>query len=484
MFSLIVQRMSPSRLLSLCVLSLALVFVANIMYSRKVSAEIDAYASSITQNGAAGVVLLATVTEDVRLISTRAMWVRDSTTTEDREAIAGWLDDMDRAIAEYLRTGEYPGELELYLRAERQRGPFVAAVGRALATAADTPAARSEVRQALSAATDRLFDAIRELTHLNAEHIGQESAALTEVRRHARVISNVFRVLTLFLAVAGIVLARATNRRHIQLVEESRRLADARANELELFGGRVAHDLRGPLAAIQLTRDGAVRSDRPDAPRQALERIGRQVRRMSEMIDALLAFAQAGARVKPGICTNIAEVVEDVASDNQGAADEARTSLVIEPMPNATVACSVSVLTIILSNLVRNAVKYIDGGESDLRRVTVRMRERDGRLCFEVEDTGPGLPRGTEEQVFEPFVRVSNHANGGIGLGLATVKRLVEAHRGTTGVHSVPGRGCRFRFDLPCAGVSSEMQAVSSDGGRQPTVRRSATALRSSPRAR
>src|SRR3954454_4311097 len=108
MFSLLFQKMSPARWLSLCVLALALVFVANIMYSRRVAAEIDAYAGSITQNGAAGVVLLATVTEDVRLISTRAMWARDSDKKEDRDAIAAWLDDMDRAIAEYLRTGEYP----------------------------------------------------------------------------------------------------------------------------------------------------------------------------------------------------------------------------------------------------------------------------------------------------------------------------------------------------------------------------------------
>ena len=61
-----------------------------------------------------------------------------------------------------------------------------------------------------------------------------------------------------------------------------------------------------------------------------------------------------------------------MASDNQAAADEAHTAIVIEPMPNATVACSGSVLAIVLSNLMRNAIKYIDGGESELRQVTVQ----------------------------------------------------------------------------------------------------------------
>lgn len=72
---------------------------------------------------------------------------------------------------------------------------------------------------------------------------------------------------------------------------------------------------------------------------------------------------------------------------------------------------------------------------------------------FEVEDTGPGLPPGTEERVFEPFVQLEANRRGreGVGLGLATARRLVEAHGGEIGVTSRPALGCCFWFTLPAA---------------------------------
>jgi signal transduction histidine kinase len=65
-----------------------------------------------------------------------------------------------------------------------------------------------------------------------------------------------------------------------------------------------------------------------------------------------------------------------------------------------------------------------------------------------VDDTGPGVPREIEAKLFEPFVRGTS-AVPGAGLGLATVKKLVEAHRGHVGCKSAPGSGSTFWFDLP-----------------------------------
>lgn len=79
------------------------------------------------------------------------------------------------------------------------------------------------------------------------------------------------------------------------------------------------------------------------------------------------------------------------------------------------------------------------------------------RVRFEVEDTGPGLPPGLEPLVFEPYVR--GHKTGaGIGLGLATVRRITEAHGGEVGVFANKERGCTFWFELPCA--TSQSPAV------------------------
>jgi signal transduction histidine kinase len=442
------QRTSPARWLLLCVLSLAVAFVGSSIYSRKAAQEIETHSNSITQNGSVGVVLLATVTEDIRLISTAAMRSTPATVSDDRERIDSWFRDMNQAITSYRMTEDYPGELELYLVAERRFGPFTNSVDDVLRTTTGPAGEHLTSTQRLSTTSDALATAIRDITKLNADQIALEGEAISDARRRAAEVSSDFRMITLALAVAGILLAWATSRQHLELMEDSKRFAEERANELELFAGRVAHDLRAPLTVIQMNSEAAERARPPCNTKVAFERIARQGRRMGEMIDTLLAFAQAGARAQPGTCENVHEVVQEVVQDCQPMAAEEEIELVVEPLPKVAVACSPSVLGIILSNLVRNAIKYM-GESGDLRRVTIRMRERDRWLHFEVEDTGPGLPRGSEDRVFEPFVQVSGTHTGGIGLGLATVKRLVESHGGRVGVHSIPGRGSRFRFDLP-----------------------------------
>jgi signal transduction histidine kinase len=105
------------------------------------------------------------------------------------------------------------------------------------------------------------------------------------------------------------------------------------------------------------------------------------------------------------------------------------------------------ILSSLISNLAHNAIKYI--GEGAERRITIRVLDRDAILRFEVEDTGPGLPPGFEQVVFQPYIRARGSLQPGFGLGLATVKKAVEAHGGRVGVRSQVGRGCLFFFELP-----------------------------------
>ena len=102
-----------------------------------------------------------------------------------------------------------------------------------------------------------------------------------------------------------------------------------------------------------------------------------------------------------------------------------------------------------LSNLIRNAVKYI--GTGDERRVTIRVEPRDETARVEVSDTGVGVPESLALHVFEPYVRATDNAKPGLGLGLATVRRFVEAYGGRVGVESSPGRGSTFWFELALA---------------------------------
>src|SRR5262249_21386033 len=126
---------------------------------------------------------------------------------------------------------------------------------------------------------------------------------------------------------------------------------------------------------------------------------------------------------------------------------EAGPEIVIHPFEPCFVACHKGVLTSILTNLMRNAVKYMS--DSAVKRVTVRVHERRSLVRIEVEDTGPGGPTRLERDIFEPYVRAEGVTQPGLGLGLATVKRFCEAHGGEVGVRSTPGSGSAFWFTLP-----------------------------------
>jgi len=137
-------------------------------------------------------------------------------------------------------------------------------------------------------------------------------------------------------------------------------------------------------------------------------------------------------------------------------AAQRHAALRFDDVPDVAVACSPGVLLSLLGNLLRNGLKYL--GSAEVREVSLRVRERRGRVIFEVEDTGPGIPAELGTRIFEPYIRGPNTGAPGIGLGLATVKRLVESHGGSLGVRAGSRGGALFWFELDeaLAGTRSE----------------------------
>lgn len=115
--------------------------------------------------------------------------------------------------------------------------------------------------------------------------------------------------------------------------------------------------------------------------------------------------------------------------------------------PGLCAAMGAGLLRTVLRNLVSNAVKY--GARRDGARVQVLAEPEGEAVRIEVADDGPGIPPDRLPHVFDAFVRASAEP-GGFGLGLATVKRLVEAHGGDVSISSRPGAGTRVRLALPC----------------------------------
>jgi signal transduction histidine kinase len=260
-------------------------------------------------------------------------------------------------------------------------------------------------------------------------------------------------------------LALRTLRAQAELEASSRALLESRAAELEAFAGRVAHDLRDPLTAMSLRLSLARRAPPAELVPDLIRPLSEQIESLNRTIDALLTFARAGGRPDPDARAQVADVVRAVVADVEPLAREARAELRVEDLPSATVACASGALRSVVANLVHNALKYLDGGER--RIVTLSADVRRGRVRVTIADTGRGVPPGQEQRVFEPFVRLQPAAARGIGLGLATVKRIVETHGGAVGVRPTPGGGASFWFELPLAGDAA--RALSASGRRRPS---------------
>jgi signal transduction histidine kinase len=254
----------------------------------------------------------------------------------------------------------------------------------------------------------------------------------------------------LALQSASVLVATAVVASTIGMLRKRRRQTESRLDELGQFAARVAHDLRSPLMPPMLALD-RVRARLPPGDPLAgnVERGARSLKTIERLVEGLLAFASSGTSPSDASATSICETLEAILAEYTDAAATAGIALSVDCPCEARVRCSPGTFVSIVSNLVGNAIKYM--GSAVDRRVTVHVTVGT-QARIEVVDTGPGIPAGAEERIFEPYVR--GHTGGfGIGLGLATVQRLVLAHGGRLGVFRNQGPGSTFWVELPIAAV-------------------------------
>jgi signal transduction histidine kinase len=297
---------------------------------------------------------------------------------------------------------------------------------------------------------EKVDEAVIGLKALNTSTAQARSNSILQARRGALRLATALGTVSLIVAViAGLLVLRVSRSRDRLMLKHGRLLAE-RATELEAFAGRVAHDLKNPLGAmaVLILLAGRRRGDDPKL-REDLGRLTSQVKRMDQIIDGLLAFARSGANPLPGARADLRAVLDEVTSEARLAAEAAAVELRIGSFPATELACTPAALTSILSNLLGNAAKYIGGGRQTPRQISIRVENLDAVTRIEVEDTGPGLPPGADRIIFEPFRRLTEGNQPGIGLGLATVKKLVDAYKGRVGVVSTEGCGSIFWFEIP-----------------------------------
>jgi signal transduction histidine kinase len=225
--------------------------------------------------------------------------------------------------------------------------------------------------------------------------------------------------------------------------------------ELNDFAGRVAHDLRNPLQAIGLSLAVIRRRTTEERTIATCEKAQQSARRMSEFIQELLAFARSGARPAPGAVARVEQILKEAQQDVAPLAEAKGIDVRVAAATGLWARIAPGPLRAIVSNLADNAVKYMDGDREE-RRVDLSARATGDKVEIRVRDTGPGIPDEVLPHVFEPFYRATNRP-GGFGLGLETVKRLVQAHGGRISVESHVGRGSVFTVTLPAAPPPSEV---------------------------
>ena len=226
-----------------------------------------------------------------------------------------------------------------------------------------------------------------------------------------------------------------------RLSEVNERLG--RANErLEAFAGQVSHDLKNPLTSVSLSLEllEAEVEERTDA-QKTIARARRASARMDELIDHLLEFASTGdtPRQEPvDLRAEVAHVIEDMAAWLDTA------SVTVGPLPR--LIGDRSQLRSVMQNLIHNAVKFT--GRDRTTQVDVSAVEVRGAHRIEVADRGPGVLVEHREHVFAPLARLDPKIPG-FGIGLATSRRIVEAHGGRIGVDPREGGGSVFWLELP-----------------------------------
>jgi len=444
-------------------------FAASLAYTQFLLQRIDARALAISEDAVPGFKHISALRRELlrsQLLISQYVGRGTSETRSVRAQIAATHADVLAELAAYRSLPTSSEELQLTRSIASDIGVLYAYATQALdeADASSRAAALTTLSDAVEPALLRTDQTLEQLSNLNELQARASTEHILRVRRHALGVAAGLGFLSLGIASGATALVLRIMRTRAQLIEEHNRLLSERSRELEAFAGRVAHDLKEPLHAAMLrvltlkTRDlGAQLHSDADA-------MGRQLERMRKVIDGLLEFALSGARPNPDARAELAPVLEEVVASLRAAALEAPAELHVGPFPAAQLACTPAALNSVLSNLLSNAIKYVREGEQRPHQITVRAGLRPATARIEISDNGPGLPPGYEQSIFRPFVRLRT-GQPGTGLGLATVKRIVEAYGGDIGVISELGKGSTFWVELPrAAGPEGALASPSSSG--------------------
>ena len=223
--------------------------------------------------------------------------------------------------------------------------------------------------------------------------------------------------------------------------------------ELDAFAYAVSHDLRAPLRAMSGFSQALLEDCGPQLDSEArlyLDQIIQASSRMGGLIDGLLTLSRSTRGELRSDEVNLSALALRALADLRAADPQREVQVDIEP--DLMVSGDGRMLDAVVRNLIGNAWKYT--GRQPQAHITLASVQREGQRWIEVRDNGAGFDMAHAGRLFKAFARLHRQDEfAGIGIGLATVQRIVQRHGGSIEAESQPGQGAVFRFTLPGPGA-------------------------------
>lgn len=233
-----------------------------------------------------------------------------------------------------------------------------------------------------------------------------------------------------------------------QISERNQKLEDTRQE----FVSNVSHELKTPITSMKILADSLVMQENVplEIYKEFMEDIVHEVDRESQIISDLLELVKMD-KTKADLAVetaNINELLEELLKRISPIAEKRDIQIRLETMRDVTAEVDRGKLSMALTNLIENAVKYNkDGG-----KVSVSLNADHKFFYIRVKDTGVGIPEDCHELIFDRFYRVDkarSRDTGGTGLGLAITRNIVLLHKGSIKVNSKVGEGSTFTVRIP-----------------------------------
>jgi signal transduction histidine kinase len=252
-----------------------------------------------------------------------------------------------------------------------------------------------------------------------------------------------------------------------QALEKAHQL-DAKTKEFEAIIAVVSHDLRAPLVNVRgfskevekdcqmirkilsdVTVPQEIKKRLSDTLEQSIPESLKFIETSAEMMDnlakSLVAVARAGMTPIEPEKLEMNDILARIVANLEFKFKEAAAKITIEPLPPCT--ADRQQVTQIITNLLDNAVKYLDRTRPG--QICVRSKVENDRAVYCIEDNGVGIAPEHQEKIFELFYRLGDKGVGGEGIGLTMVKRMAEHNQGRIWVQSQKGKGSKFFLALP-----------------------------------